>query len=70
MHNREKEENTMKVLDKVVLVLFVIGLVILYFFRQCRLDIYFLVLGFAVAIMSLVAMIIQNKKDDEQSTEQ
>jgi hypothetical protein len=60
----------MKKLDTIILIVFVIGLVILCFLQQCRLDIYFLVLGFAVALMSLVAMIFQdNKKEKEQNAE-
>lgn len=60
----------MKILDYVVLAVFVVGLVILCFLQQCGLDIYFLVLGFAVAAMSLVTMILQNKKNNKEAVEQ
>lgn len=55
----------MKVLDGIVLAVYVIGLIVLCFFIHCRLDVYFLVLGFAVAAMSVVAMILQSKKKEE-----
>jgi hypothetical protein len=58
----------MKVLDKLILVLFVVGLVVLCFFQQCRMDIYFLVLGFAIAAMSLVSMIFPNHANEDETT--
>ena len=59
----------MKVLDGIVLAAYVIGLIVLCFFIHCRLDIYFLVLGFAVAAMSLVAMILQGKTKEKVQKE-
>ena len=56
----------MRVLDGIVLVLFVVGLIILCFLQQCGLDIYFLLFGFAVVLVSLVVMIVQNKKKERQ----
>lgn len=53
----------MKIVDGIVLALFVIALGILCFFQKCTLDIYFLILGFAVAIMGAVAMFIQRNKE-------
>ena len=41
----------MKTLDIIVISVFVIALIILCFFSQCTLDIYFIVFGFAVAAM-------------------
>ena len=55
----------MKVLDKVVLAIMVIGLIVLCFMQQCALDKYFLVFGVAVAAMCLIIMILQDKKKDE-----
>lgn len=52
----------MKAVDIIVLVLFVAGLIALCFFQSCSLDIFFLVLGFAVAAMSVIAIFVQNKK--------
>jgi hypothetical protein len=60
----------MKALDRIVLVLFAVGLVILFFLRECSLDIYFLVLGIVVGLMSLTAMIYQRKTDDEDPNAQ
>lgn len=61
----------MKTVDKIVFAVFVIALVVLCFFQQCSLDIYFLIFGFAVAAMSLIAMIMQSKskKDKTKETE-
>lgn len=55
----------LKVLDYVVLAVFVIGLIVLCFLQECGLDIYFLVLGFVVAAMSLFTMIFQNRKESK-----
>lgn len=55
----------LKVLDYVVLIGFVIALVVLCFFQQCTLDIYFLVLGFAVAAMCGFTMFWQNKRSKQ-----
>lgn len=55
----------MKIVDGVVLTLFVIGLFILCFFQQCGLDIYFLIVGFIVALASLLVMGVQNHKKDQ-----
>lgn len=60
----------MKKLDIIVMIFFVAGLVALCFFQECRMDGYFLVLGFAVAAMSFVSMVIQWRKDAEQEAEQ
>jgi hypothetical protein len=60
----------MKALDRIVLVLFAVGLVILFFLRECSLDIYFLVLGIVVGLMSLTAMIYQRKTDDDQNAQE
>jgi hypothetical protein len=60
----------MKVLDRIVLVLFAVGLVILFLLRECSLDIYFLVLGIVVGLMSLTAMIYQRKKDDDPNAQE
>ena len=62
----------MKIVDGIVLTLFVIGLIVLCFFQQCSLDIYFLVFGFAVAIMCGITLFRLDKKknlntDDESS---
>lgn len=54
----------MKIVDGIVLTLFVIGLIVLCFFQQCSLDIYFLVFGFAVALMCGIALFRLNKKPD------
>lgn len=55
----------MKALDYIVLAVLVIGLVILFFFQDCSLDIYCLIFGFAVAAMAAVTMYLQNRKKDE-----
>ena len=52
----------MKIVDGIVLTLFVIGLIVLCFFQQCSLDIYFLVFGFAVALMCWLTLYRLNKK--------
>ena len=52
----------MKIVDGIVLTLFVIGLIVLCFFQQCSLDIYFLVFGFAVALMCGITLYRINKK--------
>ena len=51
-----------KILDYVVLIALVIGLVVLCFFQNCSLDIYFLVFGFAIAIMSAVTLFMHQHK--------
>lgn len=58
-----------KILDYAVLTILVVGLIVLCFFQECSHDIYFLIFGFVVAAVSVVAMIIQNrkKKDSEQN---
>lgn len=58
-----------KILDYAVLAILVVGLIVLCFFQECNHDIYFLIFGFVVAAVSVVAMIIQNrkKKDSEQN---
>ena len=55
----------MKIVDRIVLVVFVISLIILCFFQKCTLDIYFLVFGFAVAAMCAVTLNLQNKKSKQ-----
>ena len=55
----------MKIVDRIVLVVFVISLIILCFFQKCTLDIYFLVFGFAVAAMCAVTLYLQNKKSNQ-----
>lgn len=52
----------MKILDYVVLAVLVIGLVVLCFFQKCSLDIYFLVFGFAIAVMSAVTLFMNKNK--------
>lgn len=59
----------MRKVDVVVLVLFVIALVVLFILRQCSLDIYFFILGLAVAAMSAIAMYMQRRKDQEDQQE-
>lgn len=49
-------------LDYIVLAVFVIGLVVMCFFQKCSLDIYFLVFGFAIAVMSAVTLFVHNGK--------
>lgn len=58
-----------KILDYIILAVLVVGLIVLCFFQECSHDIYFLIFGFVVAAVSVVAMIIQNrkKKDSEQN---
>lgn len=58
-----------KILDYAVLAILIVGLIVLCFFQECSHDIYFLIFGFVVAAVSVVAMIIQNrkKKDSEQN---
>lgn len=53
----------MKILDYIVLAAFVIALVVFCFFQKCSMDIYFLILGFAVAAIAAVAMVLQNRKE-------
>ena len=55
----------MKIVDRLVLVVFVIALIILCFFQKCTLDIYFLVYGFAVAAMCGVTLYLQSKKSKQ-----
>ncbi len=60
----------MKIIDRVVLAVFVLVLIVLCFFQRCALDIYFLVFGFGVAAMCGVAMYLQSrktKKKDEKN---
>ncbi len=52
----------MKIVDKLVLAVFVIVLIVLCFFQKCALDIYFLIFGFGVAAMCGVAMFLHDKK--------
>ncbi len=52
----------MKIVDGIVLAVFVIGLIVLCFFQQCSLDIFFLVFGFAVALMCGITLYRLNKK--------
>ena len=54
-----------KILDYAVLAVLVVGLIILCFFQKCNLYIYFLVFGFAVAAVSAVTMILQNRKNQD-----
>lgn len=55
----------MKTLDYIILVLFVVAMIVFCFLQQCSLDIYFIVLGFAVAAMAGFAMYKQDKKAKE-----
>ena len=58
----------MKTLDYIVLAIFVVGLILLCFFRSCPLDVCFLVFGFAIALMSLVTMIWQARSNPKDRT--
>lgn len=60
----------MKIVDYVVLALFAIGLIILCFMQQCSIDIYVLILGFVVLLISLGITLYQNlnsKKKKEKN---
>jgi hypothetical protein len=59
----------MKIFDKIVLAVFLVGLVILCFLQECGLDIYFLILGFAVAAMAALSMYLQGKQENENENE-
>lgn len=54
-----------KILDYIILAVLVVGLIVLCFFQECSLDIYFLVFGFVVAAASAVTMVIQNRKNQD-----
>ena len=53
----------MKIVDRIVLVVYILALVVLCFFRSCTLDTYFLVLGFAVAIAAGIYMFLNRRKE-------
>ena len=57
-----------KIIDRVVLAIFVIALVVLCFFQNCTIDKYFLVFGFAIAIMAAFTMFIQERKNKEMQS--
>lgn len=59
----------MKTVDKIVIGVFIIALIVLCFFQQCALDIYFLVFGFAIAIMCGYTLYRHDKKE-KKSNEQ
>lgn len=52
----------MKVLDYMILAIFVVALIVCCFLQRCKYDIYFLILGFAVAAIAAVAMVVQGRK--------
>ena len=56
-----------KKLDYIVLAVFVIGLVVLCFFQKCSLDIYFLVFGFAIAVMSAITLFMHRGRKMKSS---
>ena len=59
----------MKIVDGIVLAVFVIGLIVLCFFQQCSLDIFFLVFGFAVALMCGITLYrLYKKTNTKQET--
>lgn len=59
----------MKVLDGIVLVVFLVALIVLSFFQQCSLDIYFLVFGFAIALMSAITLFMQTNRNKEKNSQ-
>lgn len=59
----------MKIIDGIILAIFTIALIILCFFQQCSLDIYFLIFGFAIAIMSGITMFTQTKRAKEENSQ-
>lgn len=59
----------MKIVDIIVVVLFLIGLAVLALFQQCSLDIFFLVFGLAIAIMCSITLFRLNKKSSKKEKE-
>ena len=60
----------MKTLDIIVISVFVIALIILCFFSQCALDIYFIVFGFAAAAMCGYTLYKFNHKSKEKGKQE
>lgn len=56
----------MKIVDIIVIVLFLAGLGVLAFFQQCSLDIYFLVFGIAMAFMCAIALFRLNRGSNKK----
>ena len=56
----------MRKVDIIVLVVFLILMIAFCFLLGCSTDIYFVVLGFAVATVSAIAMDTQRKKDSDK----
>ena len=56
----------MRKVDIIVLVVFLIIMIAFCFLMGCNTDLFFVVLGFAVAAVSAFAMYIQRKKDNNK----
>lgn len=59
----------MKLLDKIVMLLFIVVLTVLCFFQKCSLDIFFLVFGFAVATFCIITFVFNSDKIESDRTE-
>ena len=56
----------MRKVDIIVLVVFLIIMIAFCFLMGCDTDLFFVVLGFAVAAVSAIAMYTQRKKDSDK----
>ena len=58
---------TKKNINRIVTAIFIIALVVLCFFLECSLDMYFMIGGFAVAALAIVIAVLQEKKNNTQA---
>lgn len=52
----------MRVLDKIILAVYIIAMVILFFLKGCGLEMIMLLVAGIVTIGAIIAMVIQSKK--------
>ena len=68
-HRKGKTEMNMKYVDIAVSLLFVIGMVVIYFFWGCHLDLYVTILAAVIFLAAGLVKIVQYKKLKELTPE-
>lgn len=56
----------MRVLDKIILAVYIIAMVILFFLKGCGLEMIMLLVAGIVTIGAIIAMVIQSKKGKDK----
>ncbi len=56
----------MKIVDSVIVVIYVIAMAVLFFLKDCAKDLPMGILALAVTVMAVVCMVLQNRKKESK----